>query len=160
MSVLNINSAIHRSRSAADHRAVDVTARLLVAGIWLERQLGTAPKVLMMRSPVIALVADSSQTDVEDKEREGEGRDEYVQERRARTNPGHGNGNSSWPPVANLWERTDLCRAGMPNPSLDLQPDNPVLASRSPVALNATPQTQTQAPTLATLRRLTVRATP
>lgn len=160
MSVLNINSAIQRSRSAADHRAIDVTARLLVAGIWLERQLGNAPKVVMMRRPVIALVADPSHTDADDAEKEGEGRDEYLQERRARTNLGHGNGNSSWPSVPHLWEGTDLCRAGMPNPSLDLQPDNPVFASRSLASLNATPQTQTQAPTLATLRRVIVRATP
>jgi hypothetical protein len=161
MSVLNINSPIQRSRSAADHRAIDVTARLLVAGIWLERQLGNAPKVLMMRRrPVIALVADPSHTDADDAEKEGEGRDEYLQERRARTNLGHGNGNSSRPSVAHLWEGTDLYRVGMPNPSLDLQPDSPVFASRSLASLNATPQTQTQAPTLATLRRLTVRATP
>jgi hypothetical protein len=155
MSVLNISSALQRSRSAVDHRVIDVAARLLVAGIWLERQLGNAPKALMMSSPDIIVVADPNHVD---SDKEGEGVDEHVQEHRARPNLGHGNGNSSWPSVAHLWARTDLCHVGMPNPSLDLQPDNPVFASRPPVALNATPQTQTPAPTLATLRRLTMRA--
>jgi hypothetical protein len=35
-----------RSRSALDHHGVEVAARLLVAGIWLERQFGNAPKLL------------------------------------------------------------------------------------------------------------------
>jgi hypothetical protein len=46
MSVRNINPSFPRSRSALDHRAIDVAARLLVAGIWLERQFGNAPKML------------------------------------------------------------------------------------------------------------------
>jgi hypothetical protein len=45
MSVPNISPSLQRSRSALDHRAIDIAARLLVAGIWLERQLGNAPKI-------------------------------------------------------------------------------------------------------------------
>jgi hypothetical protein len=45
MSASNINPSLQWSRSALDHRAIDVAARLLVAGIWLERQLGNAPKI-------------------------------------------------------------------------------------------------------------------
>ena len=110
-----------------------------------------------MRSPAIILVADAIPMDVE---KEGEATNEHLQEHRARANLGHGNGNSSWPAVPHLWAGTDLCRVGMPDPSLDLQPDNPLLATRSPALLNATSRTQSSAPTLATLRRLTIRATP
>ena len=46
MSVRNISPSLQRSRSALDHRAIDVAARLLLAGIWLERQFGNAPKLL------------------------------------------------------------------------------------------------------------------
>jgi hypothetical protein len=109
-----------------------------------------------MRSPAIILVTDTIPIDAEKK---GEGASEHVQEHRARTNLGHGNGDSSWPSLAHLWAGTDLCRVGMPDPSVDLQPDNPVLATRSPAPLNATSQTQSSVPTLATLRRLTIRAT-
>jgi hypothetical protein len=35
-----------QSRSDMDHRGIDVAARLLVAGIWLERQIGNVPKIL------------------------------------------------------------------------------------------------------------------
>ena len=45
MSVPNVSPSLPRSRSVLDHRAIDVAVRLLVAGIWLERQLGNAPKV-------------------------------------------------------------------------------------------------------------------
>jgi hypothetical protein len=46
MSVRNTSRSLPRSRSALDHRAIDVAARLLVAGIWLERQFGNSPKML------------------------------------------------------------------------------------------------------------------
>jgi hypothetical protein len=46
MSVGNASPSPKRSRSALDHRGIDVAARLLVAGIWLERQFGNAPKIL------------------------------------------------------------------------------------------------------------------
>jgi len=46
MSVRNISSPPERSRSALDHRGIDAAARLLVAGIWLERQFGSVPKIL------------------------------------------------------------------------------------------------------------------
>ena len=46
MSVPNMSPTPQRSRSALDHRGIDVAARLLLAGIWLERQLGNAPKVM------------------------------------------------------------------------------------------------------------------
>jgi hypothetical protein len=46
MSVRNLNPSLPRSRSALDDRAIDVAARLLVAGVWLERQFGNAPKIL------------------------------------------------------------------------------------------------------------------
>jgi hypothetical protein len=46
MSVLRISPSLQRSRSPLDHRAIDVAARLLVVGIWFERQLGNAPKIL------------------------------------------------------------------------------------------------------------------
>jgi hypothetical protein len=46
MSVRNITPSFQRSRSALDHRAIDVAVRLLLAGIWLERQFGNAPKLL------------------------------------------------------------------------------------------------------------------
>ena len=48
MSASNINLSLQWSRSALDHRAIDVAARLLVAGIWLERQLGNAPKIRLL----------------------------------------------------------------------------------------------------------------
>ena len=70
----------------------------------------------------------------------GEGANEHLQEHRAGTNLGHGNGSSPWPPVAHLWAGTDLCRLGMSDPSLDVQPNNAVLATRSPARLNATSQ--------------------
>jgi hypothetical protein len=108
-----------------------------------------------MRSSAIILVAETIPMDAGKK---GEGANEHLQEHRARTNLGHGNGNSSWPTVAHLWAGTDLWRVGMPDPSLDLQPNNSVLDTRSPAPLNATSQTRTSAPTLATLRRLTIRA--
>jgi hypothetical protein len=109
-----------------------------------------------MRSPAIVLVTDTIPTG----EMKGEGANEYLQEHRARTNLGHGNGNSSWPAVAYLWAGTDLCRVGVPDPSVDLQPDNSLLATRSPAPLNATSREQTSAPTLGTLRRLTIRGRP
>jgi hypothetical protein len=46
MSPRNISPSPERSRSALDHRGVDVAARLLVAGIWLERQFAHVPKIL------------------------------------------------------------------------------------------------------------------
>ena len=107
--------------------------------------------------PAIILVTDTIPMDVEKK---AEGAHEHLQEHRARTNLGRGNGNSTWPSVAHLWEGTDLRCVGMQDPSLDLQPDNPVFPARSPAPLNATSRTQSSAPTLATLRRLTIRATP
>jgi hypothetical protein len=110
-----------------------------------------------MRSPAIILVVDTVPMDAEER---GEGSHEHLQEHRARTKLGHGNGNGSWPSVVHFWAGTDLCRVGMPDPSLDLQPDNKVFATRSPASLNATSPTQSSAPTLATLRRLTIRATP
>jgi len=110
-----------------------------------------------MRSLAIVPVADTIPTDVEE---EGEGSNEHLQEHRVRTKLGHGNGNGSLPSIIHLWAGTDLWRAGMPDPSLDLQPDHSVLASRSPAPLNASSGMQTSAPTLATLRRLTIRATP
>ena len=45
MSVRNMSPSLPRSRSALDHRGIDVAARLLVAGIWLERQFANAPKI-------------------------------------------------------------------------------------------------------------------
>jgi hypothetical protein len=110
-----------------------------------------------MRSPAYILVTETILTDVE---KEEEGANEHVQEHRTRTNLGLGNGDSSRPTVAHLWARTDLRRVGMPDASVDLQPDNPVLSTRSSASLNTTSRTQTSAPTLATLRRLTIRATP
>jgi hypothetical protein len=110
-----------------------------------------------MRSPAIILVADTISMGAEEK---GEGSNEYLQERRARTNLGHGNRNGSLPAIVHLWAGTDLCRVGMPDPSLDIQSDNPVLASRSPAPLSAISRMQSSAPTLNTLRRLTIRATP
>ena len=110
-----------------------------------------------MRSLAIVPVADTIPTDVEE---EGEGSNEHLQEHRVRTKLGHGNGNGSLPSIIHLWAGTDLWRAGMPDPSLDLQPDNPVLIARSPALLNATSRTQSSTPTLDTLRRLTIRATP
>jgi hypothetical protein len=110
-----------------------------------------------MRSPAIVLVTDTIPADGEKK---GEGANEYLQEHRAKANLGHGNGNSSWPAVAYLWAGTDLCRVGMPDPSLDLQPDNSLLATRSPAPLNARFRAQSAAPTLGMLRRLTIRGTP
>jgi hypothetical protein len=44
MSVRNTSPSLQRSRSTLDHRGIDIAARLLVAGIWLERQIGNAPK--------------------------------------------------------------------------------------------------------------------
>jgi hypothetical protein len=46
MSVRNMSPSLQRPRSALDHRGIDVAARLLLAGIWLERQFGNAPKLL------------------------------------------------------------------------------------------------------------------
>jgi hypothetical protein len=46
MSVRNMSPSLQRSRSALDHLGIDVAARLLLAGIWLERQFGNAPKLL------------------------------------------------------------------------------------------------------------------
>ena len=46
MSFRNISPSPMRSRSDLNHRGIDVAARLLVAGIWLERQFGNAPKIL------------------------------------------------------------------------------------------------------------------
>jgi len=110
-----------------------------------------------MRSPAVVLVTDTIPMEEEE---EGEGTNEHLQEHRARTNLGHGNGNGSWPTVAHFWEGSDLCRVGMPDPSLELQPNDSVLDTRSPALLNAASETQTSAPTVATLRRLTIRATP
>jgi hypothetical protein len=45
MSDRNTIPSPKRPRSALDHRAIDMTARLLVAGIWLERQF-VKPKLL------------------------------------------------------------------------------------------------------------------
>jgi hypothetical protein len=45
MSVPNVSPSLPRSRSALDHRAIDVAVRLLVAGIWLERQLENASRI-------------------------------------------------------------------------------------------------------------------
>ena len=45
MSVRNTSPSPQRSRSALDRRGIDIAARLLVAGIWLERQIGTAPRI-------------------------------------------------------------------------------------------------------------------
>ena len=101
-----------------------------------------------MRSPADILITDTMPMDTEKK---GESAHEHLQEHRARTNLGRGNGNSTWPSVAHLWEGTDLRCVGMQDPSLDLQPDNSVLATRSPASLNTTSQSQTAAPTLATL---------
>jgi hypothetical protein len=46
MSVRNVSPSLQRPRSGLDHRAIDMAARLLLAGIWLERQFGNAPKML------------------------------------------------------------------------------------------------------------------
>jgi hypothetical protein len=46
MSVRNTNPSLQQSPSALDHRAIDMAARLLVAGIWLERQFGSVPDLL------------------------------------------------------------------------------------------------------------------
>jgi hypothetical protein len=110
-----------------------------------------------MTSPAIILVTDAIPMDAEER---GEGAHEHLQEHRARTNLGHGDGNGSWPTVTHLWEGTDLCRLGMRYPSLDVQPDDSLLDTRSPASLNATSQALQSAPTLAILRRLTIRATP
>jgi hypothetical protein len=45
MSVPNVSPSLPRSRSVLDHRAIDVAVRLLVAGIWLERQLENASRI-------------------------------------------------------------------------------------------------------------------
>jgi hypothetical protein len=110
-----------------------------------------------MRSPARILVTDAILMDVETN---GEDANEHLQDHRASGHPGHGNGNSSWPTVAHLWARTDLCNVGMPDPSLDLQPNNSVFDTRSPAPLTLTSRTRTEAPTLGTLRRLTIRGTP
>jgi hypothetical protein len=110
-----------------------------------------------MRSPAIIRVTVTIHVD---KDKEGEGGNEHLQEHRARTNLGHGYGNNSWPAVADLWTGSDLCRVGMPDPSVNLQPNYSLLDTRSSAPLNATSPTQASAPTLATLRRLTIRATP
>jgi hypothetical protein len=117
----------------------------------------SSPRREGMRSPTIILVTDTVSMDAEI---EGEGTNEHLQEQRARPNLGHRNGNGSRPSVVDLWAATDLRCIGMPDPSLDLQPDNPVLIARSPALLNATSRTQSSTPTLDTLRRLTIRATP
>jgi len=46
MSVRNVSPSLQRPRSGLDHRAIDMAARLLLAGIWLERQFGNAPRTL------------------------------------------------------------------------------------------------------------------
>jgi hypothetical protein len=50
MSLRHTSPSLRRSRSALDHGAIDMAARLLVAGIWLERQFGNAPKILTSSS--------------------------------------------------------------------------------------------------------------
>jgi hypothetical protein len=63
MSVSNRTPSLQWSRSALDHRAIDVAGQLLVAGIWLERQLGNAPKILTTFPPasgIYGLVAKVS----------------------------------------------------------------------------------------------------
>jgi hypothetical protein len=62
-----------------------------------------------MRSPAIILVADTIPISAEEK---GEGSNEHLQEHRARTKLGHGNGNGSLPSIIHLWAGTDLCRVG------------------------------------------------
>ena len=64
------------------------------------------------------------------------------------------------PTVDDIRAGTDLCDRGVPDPSLPLQPDRSVLDSRSPAPLSAISRIHSSAPTLATLRRLTIRATP
>jgi hypothetical protein len=110
-----------------------------------------------MRGPAILLVINPIPMDAEER---GEPANELVQEHRAGTSLGHGYGTSWWPTVAHLWAGTDLRLVGMPDPSIDLQPDNSLLVTRSPTPLNATSRTQSSAPTLATLRRLTIRFSP
>jgi hypothetical protein len=51
MSVSSISPSLQWPGSALDHRAIDVAGRLLVAGIWLERQLGNVPKILTAVPP-------------------------------------------------------------------------------------------------------------
>jgi hypothetical protein len=110
-----------------------------------------------MRRQALILVADASPTDAEMR---GDGTNEHVREDRAGTTLRNGNGKSPWPTVGHLWAGADLCGVGMPHPSLDLQPDNSLLTTRSPASLNTTSLTQSSVPTLATLRRLTIRVTP
>jgi hypothetical protein len=110
-----------------------------------------------MRSRATIRVTDTIRMDAEKK---GVDANKHLQEHRTRTNLGQGYGNNSRPTVAHLWAGSDLCRLGMPDPSVDLQPNNSLLATRSSAPLNATSPTQTSVPTLATLRRLTIRATP
>jgi hypothetical protein len=45
MSVRNVSPSLQRARSGVDHRAIDMAARLLMAGIWLERHFGNAPRM-------------------------------------------------------------------------------------------------------------------
>jgi hypothetical protein len=44
MSADSLRSSNLDSRSARDLRCIDVAARFLLAGIWLERKLGSTPK--------------------------------------------------------------------------------------------------------------------
>jgi hypothetical protein len=46
MSVRNVSRPLQRSPSGIDHRAIDMAARLLLVGTWVERQFGNAPKML------------------------------------------------------------------------------------------------------------------
>jgi hypothetical protein len=50
MSDHDINPSFQRLRSALDHRGIAVATRLLVAGIWLERQFGNVPNTLAAKS--------------------------------------------------------------------------------------------------------------
>jgi hypothetical protein len=43
MSVHNLSPSRPRSRSALDHRAIDMAGQFLAAGIWLELQLASVP---------------------------------------------------------------------------------------------------------------------
>jgi hypothetical protein len=56
VSVSNLSPPFPHPQSALDRRAINVVSHLLLAGIWLEHQFGSVPKMLT------ALAAESGKT--------------------------------------------------------------------------------------------------
>jgi hypothetical protein len=46
MSVRFIGPSLQQSPSSLDYRGIEVAIRLLVAGLWIERKYGHAPRIL------------------------------------------------------------------------------------------------------------------